>query len=185
MSIESRIKIRNANIGKKHSSVTKLKMSKAQLDNKNALGSKRSDEHKAKISISNKGKKLSEEHKNKISKSKIGTKVTWGDKISKTLQGREFTKEHKKHISEGLIKQFNISNELKYQRIHKHIRNTLGKPSKCENCGTTESKVFDWANISHKYKYDLNDWIRLCRSCHVKYDKHNIVLNKITIGVIK
>lgn len=45
-----------------------------------------------------------------------------------------------------------------------------GKPSKCEMCGTESKKWYDWANISHKYLRDLNDFMRMCRPCHRKYD---------------
>lgn len=49
-----------------------------------------------------------------------------------------------------------------------------GKPSLCEHCGTTEAKKFEWANISKKYKRELDDWIRLCTKCHRKFDGHHI-----------
>lgn len=55
--------------------------------------------------------------------------------------------------------------------IHRWIERNHGKPMKCEECGTTEKKRYDWANISGQYKRDFSDWKRLCRSCHVKFDK--------------
>ncbi len=55
--------------------------------------------------------------------------------------------------------------------LHNWVERKLGKPKKCEFCGTTKAKFFDWANISGKYKRDLLDWVRLCRSCHAQYDK--------------
>ncbi len=56
------------------------------------------------------------------------------------------------------------------EALHNWVQKHKGKPKKCEHCQTTKAKQFDWANISQKYKRDLNDWIRLCRSCHAKYD---------------
>jgi len=54
--------------------------------------------------------------------------------------------------------------------IHNWVQRHRGKPRVCEKCRTTEAKQYDWANISQEYKRDLSDWIRLCRSCHAKYD---------------
>lgn len=55
-----------------------------------------------------------------------------------------------------------------YHALHSWIRRCLGKLSKCSQCGTTQAKRFEWANISGKYKRDLLDWRRLCVSCHRK-----------------
>lgn len=54
--------------------------------------------------------------------------------------------------------------------LHDWVIKHLGKPRKCEHCQSTESKLYDWANVSQTYKRDLKDWIRLCRACHAKYD---------------
>ncbi len=56
-----------------------------------------------------------------------------------------------------------------YQRLHHYIRKTFGKPNMCEHCKITTG-LFDWANKSGEYKKDRQDWLRLCRSCHRKYD---------------
>lgn len=57
-----------------------------------------------------------------------------------------------------------------YSYLHRWVSRFLGKPRICSECGTTESKNYDWANISGKYLKDLSDWKRLCRSCHRKMD---------------
>jgi hypothetical protein len=31
--------------------------------------------------------------------------------------------------------------------------------------------MYHWANISKKYKRDRVDWLRLCGSCHMRYDE--------------
>ena len=54
--------------------------------------------------------------------------------------------------------------------LHNWVKRHLGKPCFCEHCKTTKAKQFEWANKSQTYKRDLSDWIRLCRSCHAKYD---------------
>lgn len=58
-----------------------------------------------------------------------------------------------------------------YDAIHDWVKRYLGYPKKCEHCGTTDEKrKFEWASKSHTCKRDLKDWIRLCCSCHQKYD---------------
>ena len=54
--------------------------------------------------------------------------------------------------------------------LHDWVKRQLGKPKFCEHCRTTTAKQFDWANKSGEYRRDLSDWLRLCRSCHAKYD---------------
>lgn len=53
---------------------------------------------------------------------------------------------------------------------HARIERLKGKPNKCENCKTTKAKKYDWANVDHKYSRKIDDYVRLCRSCHRKYD---------------
>ena len=55
-----------------------------------------------------------------------------------------------------------------YISLHSWVKRWLIDPKKCEYCNST--KNLDWANKSHEYKRDLADWLRLCRSCHKKYD---------------
>ena len=57
-----------------------------------------------------------------------------------------------------------------YFGLHSWVIRKLDRPKKCENCKTTKAKRFEWANKSGLYKRDLTDWIRLCTSCHRKYD---------------
>lgn len=62
------------------------------------------------------------------------------------------------------------------KRVAKHqwVQRRKGKPKFCEHCGIKDkNKVYDWANIDHKYKRNIDDYIRLCRSCHRKYDMEN------------
>lgn len=57
-----------------------------------------------------------------------------------------------------------------YHALHKWIARRLGKPRCCQHCGTTVAKRFEWANKSRKYRRQLEDWLRLCNSCHQRYD---------------
>jgi len=60
-----------------------------------------------------------------------------------------------------------------YRALHCWVQSRLGKPNKCTKCSLedTNTRRFHWANISHKYKRDLNDWVRLCVKCHAAFDK--------------
>ena len=54
--------------------------------------------------------------------------------------------------------------------IHLWVERKKGKAKdcKCEHC---DKQARDWANIDHKYRRILKDYIALCRKCHIKYDK--------------
>jgi hypothetical protein len=57
-----------------------------------------------------------------------------------------------------------------YQALHLRIERRRGRPSACETCGTTDpAKTYDWANLSGRYE-DVDDYARMCRSCHWRYD---------------
>lgn len=62
-------------------------------------------------------------------------------------------------------------NDAGYHAKHYWVYRQLGKPNKCEFCGTEKAKRFEWANKSGKYKREIEDWVRLCSSCHHTYDK--------------
>lgn len=75
-----------------------------------------------------------------------------------------------------------------YSHIHKWMRKTYGKASKCEHCDSTTAKRFEWSNISGNYLKDRTDWQELCPSCHRKYDytdKLRAHLSDIRRGVPK
>lgn len=64
-----------------------------------------------------------------------------------------------------------------YHGIHKWIYRCLGRPNKCMSCGRIKyGKKMHWANIDHKYRREISDWIRMCADCHVQYDKN--ILNR-------
>lgn len=56
--------------------------------------------------------------------------------------------------------------------IHLWVRKWKGTPDTCENCGKSgfTGRKINWANIDHKYRRVLEDYIRLCTKCHGKYD---------------
>ncbi len=63
--------------------------------------------------------------------------------------------------------------DVKYSGLHGWVYTVLGNPSKCVFCGKLENRPnhIDWANKSGEYKREKDDWLRLCRKCHIHYDK--------------
>jgi hypothetical protein len=61
--------------------------------------------------------------------------------------------------------------KAKYSAIHQWVRKWKGKLNYCELCGNANAKRYEWANIDHKYRRILEDYIRMCVSCHIEYDK--------------
>lgn len=55
------------------------------------------------------------------------------------------------------------------QAFHRRLYAKFGKPEKCTVCETTESKHYDYANLSGRYE-DPSDYAAMCRSCHWRYD---------------
>lgn len=127
---------------------------------------KRTKEHNKKISIAKKGKPAWNKGKKMSKEQKI--------KISSALLGRKLSKEHRLKIgkSEKGEKHFAWKGEnASYRAVHSWISKWKGKPKMCEMCGTIKNITYHWANIDHKYRRVLDDYIRLCVKCHRKYDK--------------
>lgn len=66
-----------------------------------------------------------------------------------------------------------------YKGLHTWITDNWGRPSLCEQCGTTKSKKFQWANLGI-YNRERKNWKRMCASCHHKFDNlvNNFTKNK-------
>lgn len=119
----------------------------------------------------NQGRKQSDLHKERGRLAKLGEKnPMFGKKrsketlkkLSRTIKAKGLTDEKSREWK---------GDKVKYSGLHYWVRKHLGRPMKCEECKSTKKKRYEWANIDHKYKRDLNDWIRLCCSCHSAYDK--------------
>lgn len=54
--------------------------------------------------------------------------------------------------------------------FHQAVVKVFGRAFGCNGCGTTEHRVYHWANISGNYK-DVTDYISLCVPCHSKFDR--------------
>lgn len=57
--------------------------------------------------------------------------------------------------------------------VHAWIKKHYGWPNYCEMCNKKDEEklLYDWANISGKYRRERNDWKRLCRKCHRVFDE--------------
>lgn len=58
-----------------------------------------------------------------------------------------------------------------YSVLHRWVQKHLGVATICSTCFRTSNKTrLEWANLSGKYKRELDDWLPMCRSCHMKFD---------------
>lgn len=58
-----------------------------------------------------------------------------------------------------------------YTAFHARLYKARGKATRCEECGATAGRMFEWANLTGDYA-NLNDYKQMCRSCHRKLDHH-------------
>lgn len=63
--------------------------------------------------------------------------------------------------------------DVSYVGLHQWVARNKGRPRRCEVCGTTSAKKYEWANIDHRHRRVLEDFIRMCTSCHRNYDIKN------------
>jgi len=140
--------------GSKHTVESLARMKGVNKGNTNRRGVKLSLATRRKLSLSHMGHKLSKKAKSILLYWSIGDKNSkWkGDKVG-------------------------------YRALHSWIRRKLGDPKECVYCGKQQPfdvrKIICWANISHRYLRDLNDWIALCMSCNFQYDLGKINIDHI------
>ena len=84
--------------------------------------------------------------------------------IISTKKGR-----HYPHLQEENSSAW-LGDSIGYFGVHEWVIRWKGKPQKCEMCGAEDKKKYEWANIDHKYRRILDDYIRLCTKCHRNYD---------------
>lgn len=65
---------------------------------------------------------------------------------------------------------YNKQESSAYAAAHMWVRYHYGRPQRCDNCHTTEPRMYHWANISRTYKRERSDWLRLCVPCHKRHD---------------
>jgi len=87
-------------------------------------------------------------------------------------KGKRFSIEHKRKIGLSKLNEKNPQwkgKSVGLNSLHLYLKSHHKKPERCVNCGKKTDKL-DLANISGKYKRDINDFEWLCRSCHMKKD---------------
>lgn len=149
-----------------------------------------SDEARKKNSESHKGKKHTEDWKMLMSKIMMGRvspmkgkthTQEWRELMRKKMLGRDAWWMKGTHLSEetkqklrdrprGMAIASWKGDFAGYSAMHYWVNREKGKPKKCEHCGRTDKKKYEWANKNHTYKRNKDDYVRLCTSCHRKYD---------------
>ena len=131
--------------GWKLSKKTKEKISKYQKDRKKP---KRTIQHCENISLAKKGKPRS------------GNPENWKHSKKAKMKMSEAKQDEKHWNWKG--------NKAKPSAIHFWIYKKKGKAENyiCK-CG---KQAQDWSNRDHLYKRNLDDYIALCKSCHMKFD---------------
>lgn len=124
-------------------------------------GKKHSPETIAKMSASHKKQIISPETREKMRQTMLGKKP-------KNLDWLHSFNKGEKH---GNWKGDNV----KHAALHSWVYRWKEKATHCLHCkATSEEKRLTWANIDHKYRRNLDDFIPLCYKCHQAYDvKYN------------
>ena len=133
-------------------------------------GRKQTKEHIRKIKetrLAGKGYKHSPETKKKMSFSAMGRMGYWS--------GRKLSNNHKKKLKgKTEVKSWNWKGDIAGKfAMHSWVRSYKGKPMKCEHCGITDKKRYEWSSRNHKYERKLDEYQRLCCKCHYSYDISN------------
>lgn len=102
----------------------------------------------------NRGKQMSEEQRKKLSAARLGKPML------KTRNENHWNWR---------------GDDVGYEGLHGWLARNYKKRS-CDFCGEKE-KTLDWANISNEYRRDRNDFLVLCRKCHVAFDKTKNITN--------
>ena len=57
-----------------------------------------------------------------------------------------------------------------YAALHYRVYTIYGNPKKCDVCNLKDkNRKYHWANLTGKFE-DIDDYKRMCISCHRKYD---------------
>lgn len=159
MSLESKIKMSNANKGKRLSKETKQKLSIINTGRTSPnKGKKFSKEIREKMSKSRQGKKLSTDHKNKI-------------KIANT--GKVFSKEQKVNISNGIRNSYIKKIEQKLNKLsYQDIKNICINLDIKFNLFSNKIKLI---KLIANYKYKLNKAVIDLKILNNILNKYNII----------
>jgi hypothetical protein len=117
-------------------------------------GETMSPEQRAKISAANKGRNLGNHYAAGARAPETGERIRAARRAGTEARG-----------------------PVSYGAMHKRLVKDRGAPSLCEHCGTTTAKKFEWAYTGEGHEHGAwstnpDDYIRLCTSCHVIFDRH-------------
>lgn len=100
----------------------------------------------------------------------------WKRNMGDSRRGSHPTPQTRKKIGDaqrGEVSRNWRGDEVGYSGLHTWLRKNHGRATRCERADETCSKkMFDWANVSGGYARDINDFMQLCRSHHVRMDKN-------------
>jgi len=102
-------------------------------------------------------------YKENVMPVKKGGHHTWGNKIAKSMLGNKNSKIGKNHWNWS-------GDDCGYRGKHNWVGKHFGTPNYCEHCKRSDRESYQWANISGKFLRNKKDWLRLCASCHKKFD---------------
>jgi hypothetical protein len=59
-------------------------------------------------------------------------------------------------------------NSVSYSGLHKWLIRNIGRDDRCANCESKNN--LDLANKTGIYSRDKQNWLTLCRPCHIQFD---------------
>ncbi len=151
-----------------------------------ARNSPKAKAHLAAMNAAKKGVPLAEAHRAKIAASNIGREVSGETrkKISNIHKGKVVSPETREKLSiahkgKPKVKNLGANNGMwvedkGYRALHAWVDRMKVRMGACQRCGKVGKT--HWANISHQYFQDPEDFIELCVKCHRNYDLGKIQL---------
>jgi hypothetical protein len=102
-------------------------------------------------------------------------------------RGKKMSKEQRKKLSDAHLGKPSLltqnenhwnwkGDDVGYDGLHRWLSSHYTK-KQCDFCGANDKKL-DWANISDNYLRDRNDFLVLCRRCHIAFDKTKTITNR-------
>lgn len=66
-----------------------------------------------------------------------------------------------------------LGENASYRARHRYFTVRFGNVSFCSICEKTDRKRYEWANTREdgQYTRNIDDYIRLCHSCHIRFDR--------------
>jgi len=84
----------------------------------------------------------------------------------------------KTEFKKGMTPWNDQGNDVEYRGIHSFISRKLGKAKSCLICGSLGGKKgCHWADLTHKYIKELENFMSLCPSCYGKWDSGKLAIN--------